>query len=149
MLWRLPYIAYPTFLKFRPTPFSRCFQPSPPLLFLMSCSFELMGDCDTFDVLFQLMILWIYKCRAFKSLPKAGTLVPKWPCYVFHTHTYIAHSGTNRLTYPYKYILTPSAMWSQQIPVLHWIIHWYQKFTFHNVFSFQKLLTWRSCISVH
>ena len=77
MLWRLPYIAYPTFLKFHPTPFSRCFQPSPPLLFLMSCSFDLMGDSATFDVLFHLIILWIYKCRAFKSLPKAGSLVPK------------------------------------------------------------------------
>ena len=27
-----------------------------------------------------------------------------------------------------------------------WIIHWYQKFTFHNVFSFQKLFTCKSCI---
>ena len=31
-------------------------------------------------------------------------------------------------------------MCSQQLSVLHWIIHWYQKITFHNVFSFKKLL---------
>ena len=27
---------------------------------------------------------------------------------------------------------------------IEWIIHWYQKFTFHNVFSFQKLFTCKS-----
>ena len=71
-----------------------------------------------------------------------GTLVPERPCYVFHTYTqrYTAYSGTNRLTHPYKCILTPPAMCSQQLSVLHWIIHWYQKITFHNVFSFKKLL---------
>ena len=58
-----------------------------------------------------------------------GTLVPERPCYVFHTYTqrYTAYSGTNRLTHPYKCILTPPAMCSQQLSVLHWIIHWYQK----------------------
>ena len=60
-----------------------------------------------------------------------------------HTHRHTAHAGTNRLTHPFKYILTTPAMYSQQLYVIHWIIH-YQKFTFHNVFSFQKLLTCRN-----
>ena len=38
-----------------------------------------MGDLATIDVLFHLMILWIYKCQA---------LVPEKPCYVFDTHTH-------------------------------------------------------------
>ena len=36
-------------------------------------------------------------------------------------------------------------MWSQQLSVPHQTIHWYQKFTLHNVFPFEKLLTCRSC----
>ena len=48
-----------------------------------------------------------------------------------------------------KYILTPPVMYSEQLSVLHWIIQWYQKITFHNVFSFKKILTCRKYISVH
>ena len=58
-----------------------------------------------------------------------------------NTHRYTAHAGANRLTHPYKYIVTQYSMCSQRLSVLHWVIHWYQKFTFHNVSSFQKLLT--------
>ena len=64
MLWRAPYVAYPTFLNFRPTPLPRRLQPSPPVLFLMSCFFGWMGNCATFHVLFYLMVLWIYTCWA-------------------------------------------------------------------------------------
>ena len=63
MLWRPPNIPYPNFFKFCPTPLSHCVQLSPPLLFFMFCFFDWMGDCATFDMLFHLMILWIYKCR--------------------------------------------------------------------------------------
>ena len=59
-----PKLPTPTLLKFSQTPISRCLQPSLPLLFLMSCFFDWMGDCETFDVWFHLMILWIHKCRA-------------------------------------------------------------------------------------
>ena len=48
-----------------------------------------------------------------------------------------------------EYPLVPSAMCSQKLFLWHWIIHWYQKITFHNVSSFKKLLTCRKCISVH
>ena len=54
-----PYIAYPLFFTFCP--------PSPlpsihthTLLFLLSCFFGWMGNCATFDVLFYLIVLWIY-----------------------------------------------------------------------------------------
>ena len=39
-----------------------CFQPSP--LLLLSCFIDWMGGHATFDLLFPLMTLWIYKCRA-------------------------------------------------------------------------------------
>ena len=77
------------------------------------------------------------------SLSTTKTLLCVWHTY---TQRYTAHSWTNRLTYPYKCILTPPALCSQQLSVLHWLIHWYQKITFHNVFSFRKLLTCTKCI---
>ena len=39
-------------------------QPPPPLLLLLLCFFGWMGDHATFDVLFYLMIIWIYTCQA-------------------------------------------------------------------------------------
>ena len=60
-----------------PTPVSNFVQPSLPLspnpchlhpphqgFFLLSCFFCWMGDHATFDVLFYLMIIWIYTCQA-------------------------------------------------------------------------------------
>ena len=44
-------------------------QPLTPLLFLLSCFFDWLGDHATFDVLFCLMILWIHTCQ---------TLVPQY-----------------------------------------------------------------------
>ena len=67
ILWRPPYIAYPTFLKFCPTPPSCCLQLSHPLLFLMSCFFDWMADCAAFCY----FIKWYY---GFMS--SLGTLVP-------------------------------------------------------------------------
>ena len=144
MLWRPSYIAYLIFSKFCPAPLSVASNLH-PLLFLMSCFFDWMGELATFDALFHL-ILSIYKNVGPWYLSTSMTLLS-----VSHTYRqrYTAHSGTSRLTQPDKYILTPSAMYSQQLSVLHWIIHWYQKLTFQNVFSFKKLLTCRSCISLH
>ena len=47
----------------------------------------------------------------------ASTLI--W--YHAHWQTYIGHTGTNRLTHIYKYILTPPPLCTQQLPVLHWM----------------------------
>ena len=67
----------------------------------------------------------------------------------YHTQT---HKVVSRMTYPYRYILTPPAMYSQHLSVLHWMnnfliskLHFTE---FYNVFAFQKLLTCRCCISL-
>ena len=45
----------------------------------------------------------------------AGTLI--W----YHIHKHTVHSEGSRLTHPYKYILTPPVVCSQQLSVLHWL----------------------------
>ena len=63
------------------------------------------------------------------------------------------HTGANRPTHSYKYILTPSVMCSQQLHVLHrmnnLVISKIYFTEFHSVFGFQKLLTCRSHLSVN
>ena len=82
----------------------------------------------------DIMILWIYYVDPWYLSTRITLLC------VSHTYMqrYTAHSGTNRLTPPYKYILIPPDTCSQKLSVLHWIIHWYQKFTLHNVFLFKN-----------
>ena len=47
-----------------PMPFFPChLQPTLPLFFL-SCFFGWIGDLTTLNVLFQVMIIWIYTCQA-------------------------------------------------------------------------------------
>ena len=59
----------------------------------------------------------------------AGTLI--W--YHRHRQKHTRHTGTNRLTHIYKYILTPSVICTQQLPVLHWMkTLLIQKFTFQR-----------------
>ena len=57
ILWRPPYIVYlpPPFLSFvqPPSPLPHHLQSLPPLLFFLSCFFGRIGDCTTFDVLFN------------------------------------------------------------------------------------------------
>ena len=55
---------------------------------------------------------WHYDAMVF-----ASTLI------YYHTHiqTHTGHTGTNRLTHTYKYILIPYVMYTQQLPVLHWV----------------------------
>ena len=43
-----------------------CLQSPPPLLILLPCFFDWMGDRATFDVPFSLMISWMYTCRALR-----------------------------------------------------------------------------------
>ena len=74
-----------------------------------------------------------------------------WSCHICVSHSYMQRytQHTLALTHPYKCLLTPPVMCSRQLSVLHWIIHWYQKIIFHNVFSFKKLLSCKKCKSVH
>ena len=68
--------------------------------------------------------------------------------YTQHTE----HRGTNRMTYPYKYILTPPVLCSHQMPGLYsmnnLLISKIYFTEFYNVFAVeQKSLTCRSHIS--
>ena len=126
----------------QPLPPILCLQPPPAVLFLLSSFFDWMGGRATFDVLFYLMILYIYTCWALIPLYQkdlalcfiqqgvkftevwhimqflASTLI--W----YHTDTqtrHTAHSGANKLTHSYKSILTPPIMCSQQLCVLQWM----------------------------
>ena len=62
----------------------------------------------------------------------------------YHTHTHThkqwhtVHTGANRLTYPYKYILTPPVMYSHQLAALHWITFWCQQFTLRSCKIFKN-----------
>ena len=60
------YIVYPPFSNFLQfyLPLPCRLQALPPLLTLLSCFFGRMSDRATFDVLFYLMISWMYTCRA-------------------------------------------------------------------------------------
>ena len=148
-----------------------------PLLFLLPCFFGWMDDRATFDApLNDIMDLCIslmpyyQKDLAVCLMQQRVKFTEIWHMWFFagaliwyrkHMHTHMrmhtnkhtrthsqthrntAGSGDNRLTHPYKYILTPTAICNTLNNSL------YQKFTFHGVFSFQKLLTCRSHISVH
>ena len=63
VLWKPPLYCLTTFLKFCSTPLSVASNLH-AMLFLMFCFFDWMGDRAKFVVLFHVMILWIYKCRA-------------------------------------------------------------------------------------
>ena len=58
-----------------------------------------------------------------------------------HTHTQrcTTHSGASRLTQPYIYLHHLLCAHSSYLYYTEWIIHGYQKFTFHNVF-FSKII---------
>ena len=60
ILWRPPILPTPTIFKFCPN----THHLSPHLLYLSPCFFNWMGDCITSDVLFYLMISWIYTYQA-------------------------------------------------------------------------------------
>ena len=131
ILWRPSYIAHHLFQSLSNLQL--------PLLILLSCLFHWMGDHATFDILFYLIILWIYKCQA--SVPwyhdvcfmqQGVKFTEVWHIIWFftslwfdttqtHKQRHIAHSGVNWLTHPYKYILTPPVMCSQQLCALHWM----------------------------
>ena len=89
------------------------------------------------------------------SLPRSNTwcgfLQVLW-FDITYKKRHTTHSGANRLTHPNKYILTSPVMCWQQLSVLHWMNNLLMSRIFftetHNVFTFQKLLSCRSHISV-
>ena len=69
----------------------------------------------------------------FENLLEGSTPRPSRKGREVHTNIHAkectAHSGASRVTHP-----------SNHLYYIQWIIHWYQKFTFHNAFSFLQII---------
>ena len=114
-----------------PAPLPCHLQPLPTLLFLLSYLFGWMGDLTLSDVLFYLMLLWIYTCWAFVPYYQkvyyglTHNVAFYWYSDLVIPHTAGTsrpvdwHSGTSRLRHPYKCIFTPPVMCKRQLPSLH------------------------------
>ena len=155
------YIASPLFLKFCPTPLCCRLQPPPRYSFCCLGFFWLNGWSrhiwcaillnDVMDLhMSSLSILvpeghWcvFYATRRqvywglTHNVVFAGTLI--W----YHTHTNTQHTQgpldwDTHINIHLHHLLCSH---SSYLYYNEWIIHWYQKYTFHNVFSFQKLFT--------
>ena len=122
-------------------PYLHHWNPTPPLPL---CSFCCLVSFTEWVITPHFMCYFTYWYYG-STMSNLSTLVPEGPCCVFHakrcqgywvwqilwfllafyfdiTHPHIkTHSWTNRLTHPYKYILTPPVMCSQQLFVLHWL----------------------------
>ena len=136
MLCKTPYIPYPNFFKFCPTPVTNRFQASSPLLFLRPCFFGWMGDCATFDVLFYPNdIMGLY-------MRSVGTLILEGRCYVFYekkvywglTHNVVFYWYSDLISHTYK----PKDMHHTQGP-----IDWY---THVNIYLHQLPCAHSSCL---
>ena len=117
----LPTPSPPSFYKFCP----------PPPISSICCLVSLTECVKVPDLLLYLMILWICTCRALapryhkdlvvcflqqgvcllRSNIRRVFLLVLW-FDITHIQRYTAHTGANRLTYPYKHILTPPVMCS-------------------------------------
>ena len=153
------------------------FYEDPPPTFLSVALFiwlffGWMGHHATFDVPFYLMTIWIYTCRILVVVPEESwyvfyetrsqvywgpthNVVSYWYSdLIWHTHKHKHtqlnqgpadwHTYINTYNYTTCYVLTAATFITLMIK---WIIHWYRKFTFHNVFPFQKLFTCKSHVS--
>ena len=130
ILWRPPYIVYPLFFKFYPTPLW-----SPTL-----------NSTALSAVIFLCVKGWLHHiwCAILLNdimdpqISNLGTSVPEGPWYVFYATRHQVYSGlthvifcwysgmisdtqihkqsvTSRLTHPYKYIFTPPVLCSEVI----------------------------------
>ena len=126
--------------------------PQPHCSFCCLFLFGWMGDRATFDVLFYLMISWMYTCRAlgpwcmfYATRRQVYWVLTRNVVFCWysnltsHTQTHTAYSGASRLTYVNIYLHQLLCARSSYLYYIEWIIHWYQKFTFHNVF-FSKII---------
>ena len=161
---KTPYIAYPPFLNFCPLPLPCHLQLPSLLLFLLSCFFGWMDDRTKFDVPFYLMILWITHVEHWyfgtrrtlmcASCNKASSLVRSDICVflmvlwfnITHKDTQHTQGSVDWHTHINIYLHHLLHAHSSYHYYTEWIIHWHQKFTFHNDFSFQ---TWFTCKIIH
>ena len=113
VLWRPAYIAYHTCFKFCPNPLSAASNLHPLAIFWCLVSLTEWLNVPHWCVIH--LILWIYKWRAWYHCTRTTLLCVSHTC----TQRYTAHLETNSLTHPYKNILTPPAICSQQLSLLH------------------------------
>ena len=166
---KTPLYCLPPLFKFcsNTTPFPPlpCHpQPSPPMFFLLPCFFAIS------IVLFAILL----NDNMDLHMSSLGTLVvSEGPWCVFYATRRQVYRGLihNMFFYWYSNLISHTQHtqgpvdWQTDIIhiyttcyvltattfitlIIKWIIHWCQKFTFHNVFSFQKLFTCKSHISV-
>ena len=114
---------------------------SPLLLFLLQCFLDWIGYCTTWcfillnDIMDLHMWMWSLGIRRtlrcvlgnkLSNLLRSDTwggflLVLSFDITQTHKQGHTPLSGTNRMAHPYKYILTPSVISSQQLCVLYWM----------------------------
>ena len=105
-------------------------------------------------------VLWRHSLYCLPSPPSSNTMwffasTLIWYHTQTHTHTHThtpkdtTHWGASALTHTSINIYLHPLLCAHNsyLYYIEWIIHWYQKFTFHNVFSFQKLLTCKNHVS--
>ena len=165
------YIAYPLFFKFRPptTHFPVTSKPHSHCSFCWPVSLAELWSRRIWCAI-------LVNDNMVLHMSSLGILVPERPWCVFYatrrqvywglTHVVfywcsdlISHTHTNthsalrgsQLTHSYKYkldhLLRAHSCHLYYINMIKWIIL-YQKFTYYNVFSFQKLFTCKSHVSV-
>lgn len=132
-LWRPLYVAYLPFSSFVQT-----LPPPPPLTSLQPqysfCCLDSLTEylyygsthVKTWSLSTRRNLLYVL-CNKVSSLLRSDT----WYGFqlvlwfdVIQTHKDTAHPGANRSTH------------INSVYYIEWIIHWYQKLTFHNVFAF-------------
>ena len=137
--------------------------PPPPLFPVTSkpyphCSFSWLVSLAEWMIMPHLMLfylmIWIYTYQALGpwcvfhatrwglTHNFTGTLI--W----YHTQKYTQHTQgpVDWHTHLSKYLQQLLFVHSSYLYYIEWIIHWDQKFTFHNVFSVQKLFICKSHI---
>ena len=133
-----------------------CLQSPSPLLIVLPCFFDWIGDHATFDVPFSLTISWMYTCQVLRPWCMfyaarrqvywgltCGFLQVHW-FDITHSQTHMqrhtAHSGASILTHPYKcYLHQFSCAHSSYLYCTEWRIYICQTFTFYIVF-FSKII---------
>ena len=118
----------------------------PPLFLRLTCFFGWMGDHATFDVLFYLMIIWIYTCQALAPLTrrtlmcvlcnKASSLLRPGTCGFLlvlwfdithtQTQTHTVHSGAvdwhTHINIYLHHLLCAHSSYLYFIKIIKWII---------------------------
>ena len=69
-----------------------------------------------------------------------------------HTHTHTKHTAHSEAVDLHNHLNIYLLHWlcahSSYLYCIEWVIYWYQKITFHNVFSFQELFIYKGHMSI-